>query len=220
MLADLGQLSGREKAEATLQGLGRDLPSFILDSGYFITKDEHANGLERPIPNKPYLRHYLHELATEQFVVVVKSRQTMFTWGTLCYLLAVALTRKNQLIICQTKREEDVINVLMSRVYFLYDHLPNWIKTIRPRTSGNKQSASILDLPEQGSRIWGIPQGADVIRSNTVSILFADEVDFQPEAAASVRAATPSLVGGGQGIWVSTPSLTGILGKLVVGEWE
>jgi hypothetical protein len=48
------------------------------------------------------------------------------------------------------------------------------------------------------SRIWGIPQGGNVLRQHTASGLFIDEGAFQPDLEASVRAALPMLAGGGR----------------------
>jgi hypothetical protein len=48
------------------------------------------------------------------------------------------------------------------------------------------------------NRMWAIPQGGDVLRQHTASGLFIDEAAFQPDLAASIRAAQPMLKGGGR----------------------
>lgn len=210
-------MEGTKKSEAILLAWGDDIPGFILDTGYFRTKDEHSQEIN-PLPPKDYLRAYLRELQEEQFVVVTKSRQVMVTWATLAYCLSVALLRKNQLIICQSKREEDAAS-LIKRIYHLYDNLPDWIKGVRPRKYPPHAHSMKLEIPVNGSMIWGVPQGPDIVRSNTVSVYFSDETDFQPEATSSIRAAMPSIVGGGQAILVSTPVLGGLTQKLIKGTW-
>jgi hypothetical protein len=40
-----------------------------------------------------------------------------------------------------------------------------------------------------GSIVWGIPQGGDIVRSYTPSIVFLDEAAFQPEAQRAYTAA-------------------------------
>ncbi|NIP40492.1 MAG: hypothetical protein GTN39_03150, partial [Candidatus Aenigmarchaeota archaeon] len=55
-----------------------------------------------------------------------------------------------------------------------------------------------------GSKIWGIPEGPDIIRSYTGSILFSDEAAFQPSFEAAYTAALPMIKGGGQFIAVSS----------------
>jgi len=205
-------------AEQTLLTLSRDLPSFILDTGFFKTKDEHRSDGKFAIPDFEYCRVVLTTVATERLIVIPKSRQVLITWLMACYAVAAALTRKNQLIIYQTKREEDALS-FMGRVYFLYDHLPAWLRTIRPRLLPPKENKYKLELPAQHSKIWGIPSGADIIRSNTVSIFISDETNFQPEAKASLRAAGPSLGQTGQGIWISSANLGGVMEQLVAGKW-
>lgn len=46
--------------------------------------------------------------------------------------------------------------------------------------------------------MWAIPQGGDVLRQRTASGLFIDEAAFQPDLAASIRAAQPMLKRGGR----------------------
>jgi hypothetical protein len=196
------------------------LVEFILGTGYFHTKDEHdLKVAKKPLPDKPYARAYLHELVTEQYVIVPKSRQMVITWLTMGYLVARLLTGSNLLIIAQTKREDDAES-LVERAKFLYGHLPAWIRKARPRILPPKDAKGELVLPGSHSKLWGIPQGADVIRSNTVSIYYGDELDFQPESRASIRAAMPSIIGGGQFIGTSTVELGGVMEELINGKDE
>jgi hypothetical protein len=204
-------------AEDTLQEYAKDLPGMILDTGWFVTRDEHRHDGEYPFPNHPYQRDYLQELCVNDLVVVTKSRQVMVTWLTLAYILARALTSKHLLAILQTKREDDAIG-MADRVKFMYNHLPDFLRRIRPKEGGVRENQSSLELISQDSLVWGVPQGADIIRSHTVSIFYADEVDFQPDAKASLRAAAPSL-DGGQGIWTSSACLGGLTGQLIHGSW-
>lgn len=206
-----------KEAEAEIEKWGQDVPGFILSSGFFVTRDEHRHDGTFPLPDYPYLHHLLDLLCTEPLLVIPKSRQVMVTWTVLAYLLVRCLQREFHLNILQTKREEDAKS-LMDRVHFMYDRLPTWIRKARPKLVGPKFNSMKLDLRARSSMMWGIPQGADVVRSNTVSIYFSDETDYQPESAASLRAAIPSL-DSGQGIWVSTPALGGLMEKLVHGSW-
>jgi len=206
------------EAETYLTELSEDLPSFILDTGFFKTKDEHRSDGEFSLPDLAYCRIVLETLCKERLVVMPKSRQVLCTWLVGSYLLARALTKRNQLIIMQTKREEDALS-FMGRLYFMYDHLPGWIRQIRPRQMPPKENKYKIELPQQHSKIWGIPLGADIIRSNTVSIFFSDEVNFQPEAKQSLRAAGPSLGSKEQGIWISSANLGGLMEQLVAGKW-
>jgi hypothetical protein len=61
-----------------------------------------------------------------------------------------------------------------------------------------------ITYAETGSYIWAIPQGDDVIRSYTFSILFMDESEFQPEGQKALVGALPTLEKGAQLIIAST----------------
>lgn len=221
----IAEAKGRAKAELVLSSLWskeRDYSELILEHGIFITKDEHQDDRAMPVPDLPHLRQLYQEIwLAEQDgmpLIVPKSRQMMVTWGILAYFLARALTRKNQLGIIQSKREDDAAS-LLERVMFMYNNAPKWLRMIRPRVTGVKENRFKLELPSMGSKLWAIPQGADIIRSNTVSMLYSDETDFQPEGRASVRAAMPSIVGGGLAIFVSTAVQGGLVPKLCKGVW-
>lgn len=204
-------------AEALLADAAHDLPSMILETGWFLTRDEHRADGEYPLPDQPNLRSLLTEFCREPLVLVPKSRQILVTWSVAAYAIAKALTQKHFLAIYQTKREDDAQS-FMDRVRFMYDHLPDWLREIRPREKAPRDNRMRLELVTQDSKVWGIPSGADIIRMNTVSLFIADEVDFQPEAKASLRAAAPSL-DGGQGIWISSLALGGLMTQLIHGEW-
>ena len=61
--------------------------------------------------------------------------------------------------------------------------LPNWMRDEKISPSYGKLIYS------NGSIIWGIPQGGDIVRSYTPSVIFLDEAAFQPEAESSYGAA-------------------------------
>lgn len=188
----------------------------ILSTGWFVTRDEdNPAGEEFPLPDKAYLRYLLTEFCKHQRIILPKSRQVLVSWAMAAYGLARLLTRKHFLAIYQTKREEDALS-FMNRVQFLYRHMPEHIRAARP---ANLENSSKLELPGTDGRFWGIPQGADIIRSNTVSLLLADEVNFQPNARASLRAAMPSLGKTGQGIWASSAAAGGLMEKLIHATW-
>ena len=221
----IAEAKGKVKGELLLASLWspeRDYSELILGSDLFYTKDEHRNDAAYLLPDLPHLRCLLRELweaEQEQVPVLIpKSRQMQMTWGIGAYILARALTRRNQLMILQSKREEDAAS-LIERISFMYEHFPTWLRVIRKRVTGIKENRFKLEIPGLGNKIWGIPQGADIIRSNTCSVFFSDEIDFQPEARASVRAAMPSIVGGGLAIFVSTAVLEGLLPKMLKGVW-
>lgn len=212
----------------------RSCQYFVFESG-LVTKDEHDNLAPiKAFPDVPYLRvaldalcvsgrvmkpeqavHALAEgydrvwleaLASSGICACEKSRQVMMTWLCCAYLLWRAKYRDHQLILIQSKREEDAANLVfnkepfVARMSFMEAHLPAHLQTVKfPKGA----TFSHLYFPT-GSHVWGIPEGADIIRSNTPSVIFSDEAAFQPEFGSSFTAALPCVKGGGQYIAVSS----------------
>jgi len=202
--------------------MAHDMPDFILGHGLFRTRDEHKGDRVDPLPDKPHLREVIAELWQNRFdgipTIIPKSRQVLITWTVLAYILAICLIYKHQLWVVQSKREEDAL-ALIDRLWFYHGALPQWIRTIRPRVTGVRENRSRLELDTMDNKVWGIPQGPDIVRSHTMSGYFMDELDFQPEARRAIRAGMPSLVGGGQFIGVSSPEHGALMSKLLTGIW-
>ena len=149
---------------------------------------------------------WLTALGTSGILMVEKSRQVMATWICCAYLLWRAKFRDHQLILVQSKKEEDAANLVfngeawVARMSFMEVNLPPHLKSIQP-----KAGMSYAQLrTESGSRIWGCPEGSDIIRSNTASVIFSDEAAFQPEFGGAFTAALPAMKGGGSFIAISS----------------
>lgn len=208
---------------------------FIFEGGFLHTKDEHdLLAPKKLLPDEPYLRvvldfmlvsgrlikpseakwalewgydePFLHHLYRSALMFVEKSRQVMMTWISCCYLLWRARAFKHQLILVQSKREDDAANLVftkeptMARMSFLESNLPEPLRMVQWPKGG---SYGHLYFPN-GSHVWAIPEGGEIIRSNTPSVVFSDETAFQPEFGNAYTAALPAIAGGGQGIFISS----------------
>lgn len=158
------------------------------------TKDEFDQNVTlKPFPRKVYLLELLREIHDNPLVFVGKSRQLMITWLLCAYFCWWARFYGGQLLFIQSKKEEDAANLVYNkepgsaRIDFIETHLPFWMQDLRaPKPSYGQR------LYSNGSKIWGIPQGSDTIRSYTGSALFSDEAAFQPFFLQAFRAAKPS----------------------------
>lgn len=202
MLADSQHY--KERAEALSHPL-----KFI---NYVSTKDEHDES--EPVklfPQKPYIEYLLNLFyAKEQSIFfVAKSRQIMLTWLCCVYALWLAKAVSHRLIFLQSKKEEDAANLVFSggrtgknwdtaRISFIEKHLPSWLQD-----KGIESAYGKLLFPN-GSKIWGVPEGADMIRSYTPSLMISDEAAFQPEFGAAYTAMLPIAKQGGQLIAISS----------------
>lgn len=211
----------------------RDAHHFLF-GGHLYTKDEHDRlDPVKPFPDRPHLRclldcllisgrilkpeesQYAAQLHDEVFLkalwhtafcFVEKSRQMQASWLVCAYALWRAKFCDHQLVIIQSKREDDAANLVfnkeafVARISFMEVHLPEWLRTLRLPKDG---SYGVLTFPN-GSRIWGIPEGGDIIRSNAPSLVVSDEAAFQPEFGKSFEAAGPCIKNGGQFVAISS----------------
>jgi uncharacterized protein (DUF2249 family) len=207
----------------------------IFDSKYIFTKDEHdtVNPVKN-VPDTPYLRatldcllvsgrlmapedaryalaadlglEFLTTLYRKGVLFIEKSRDVFATNLVCCYLLWRVRAFPHQLVMVQSKREEDAAPLVFvkepefGRLSFMEDHLPKHLRmTMWPRSGAYARLYF-----ENGSQVWGVPEGGDVIRSNHPSVIFSDESCFQPEFANSYTAAIPAVQGGGSYIALSS----------------
>lgn len=176
------------------------------------TKDEHDEvNPVKLFPDKPYIP-YLFDLfckKEQSIFFIAKSRQIMLTWLCCVYALWLAKAVPHRLIFLQSKKEEDAANLVFSggrtgknwdtaRISFIEKHLPDWLQD-----EGIEPAYGKL-LFSNGSKIWGVPEGADMIRSYTPSLVISDEAAFQPEFGGAYTAMLPIAKQGGQLIAVSS----------------
>lgn len=167
-------------------------------TNYVWTLDSHDRKTPlRRFPNREYLKELVRIWQEEKLLLIPKSRQMMITWLMVALHLHDAQFYAGRCIFFQSKKEEDAA-ALIERAKFIYDHQPAWMKE-----PAQKKSCEIF-FPEKNSRIKGIPQGADQIRSYTASGIFIDEAAFQPGAREAFTAAKPSIDGGGRITMVSS----------------
>lgn len=149
---------------------------------------------------------FLEHIHKTGIYFIEKSRHVMATWLTCAYLLWRARSYPHQLILVQSKREEDVAALVydkepdQARISFLEWALPEELRLAKLPAAAKYCH---LYFPN-GSHIWGIPEGGHIIRSHNPSVLFSDEAAFQPEFGKAYTAALPAITHGGQLIVVSS----------------
>mgnify|MGYP001561843984 FL=1 len=190
----------------------------LLVSGRFLRPLEASYALAWGIP----LTH-LERQASMGMVFMEKSRQVLASWVCCAYILWRAKFHPHQLCIVQSKKEDDAVKFVFikeaqqARISFMESRLPLWLQDglfighqetpLRNKREFVKRSDSGHLWFPNGSHIWAVPQGGDIIRSNTPSCLFSDEAAFQPAFALAYQACLPSLKGGGQGVFISSAEI-------------
>lgn len=176
------------------------------------TKDEHDEILPvKLFPDKPYVPYLLdlfHQKERSIFFIA-KSRQIMLTWLCCVFALYLAKAVPHRLIFLQSKKELDAANLVFNggrsgknwdtgRISFIEKHLPVWLQDPNVEPSYGK-----LIFPN-GSVITGIPEGADMVRSYTPSLMISDEAAFQPGFGEAYTAMMPVTKQGGCLIAISS----------------
>ena len=212
----------------------RDPHYFVFHSGLVTKDEHDQQAPMKPIPDTPNRRSFLdcllvasHLMKPEEarwalqaghsdlwlqalnhsgLFMTEKSRQVMATWICCAWMLWVAKYQAHRLILVQSKREDDAAALVFTkdpffaRISFMEHHLPAHLRTLTFPKAG---AYGHLYFPN-GSHIWAIPEGGDIIRSQTPSIVFSDEAAFQPEFGAALSAALPAIKGGGCFVGISS----------------
>lgn len=165
------------------------------------TMDEHdPTILAKPFPSKAMYRIVTRAWQQYDVLFIEKSRQIMMTWIMAALDLWDAMTLYNRLIAFQSKKQIDADKVL-KRAKFIYEQLIGlgipWVPEAK-RTGNKIGTSDNMSFPLTNSEIESIPQGEDIVRSNTYSRILADEMNHQPEFAEGYAAANPTITGGGR----------------------
>ena len=159
------------------------------------TRDSHwrENGASSPyraFPDYPYLRTVVDGLLREPYVFIEKSRDMMISWLCVGYFTHAAMTVPGIDVAFQTQKEDKAFE-LVSYAKTLYERQKPELQEAFPLEKSLKGMADGELLFANGSRIIGIPGGADQIRSYHPSGLLMDEAAFMPEAGDSYNNALP-----------------------------
>lgn len=217
--AQLKELRGQTRHARRLvewSFINQSFPYFLF--AYVRTRDEHdATKYAKEIPAKEYIGIAAQAMQVTRRLAVPKSRQLLVTWMVAAFVLWVALTRDHALCFVQSKKEEDA-DAVLGRIFDIYVRLPEWIQKenpINPGKGGERQYCHMhfpwtrrrIELvarakglePEyllektERAHIWGIPQGGEILRSYTSTLIFSDEDAFQEEAGSAYTACVPTL---------------------------
>lgn len=206
------------------------------DFKYFLTwvktKDE-SEGLERePFPiHREYLQYVAEELQygphkpeygdKRDPVWVPKSRRLMWTWIMCAYLVWKSIRSGSWHAFLQTNKEEDADFLIEHRVKYVWDNLPYWMRFVivgGPEGTEGRYIYCKFSLPN-GAKVWGVPQGPDVLRQYTPSLVFVDEAAYQPEFGDTLAAIMPFVEKNTEMYFVSSANAS-VMGDVVTSHPE
>lgn len=159
------------------------------------THDERAD-LEKgdkaikPFPLKPYIPPIVQTWNESDILHIAKSRQMQISWLAIALVLHECQFNEYRLAAVFSKKEEDA-HALIERGKFIYDHQPDWLKKLCPL------DRKLRDMPfghmffENGSKMRGLAQGKDQVRSYVPTISVIDEAAFQDKLEETYAACIP-----------------------------
>jgi hypothetical protein len=143
----------------------------------------------------------LQSVADDRLVVILKARQLGLTWLVLGYILWLMLFRPAATVLLFSRRDDEAIDLLKTRLRGLYERLPAWLK-VRSFLVDNDHEWELSN----GSRVLAFPTTAG--DSYTATLVFVDEADLVPDLGRLMRAVKPTIDGGGQMILLSRADKT------------
>ena len=155
------------------------------------TFDEHdKENPVKPFPVKDYVRQIVREWQGEAILHLAKSRQMQISWLAVVMLVHEAQFFPYQLEAVFSKKEEDA-HALVERGKFVYSNQPSWLQDLCPL------DRKMRDMPygslffKSGSKVKGLAQGKDQVRSYVPSTALIDEAAFQDKLEETYGACVP-----------------------------
>ncbi len=146
----------------------------------------------------------LEYLQEDKNSIILKSRQLGISTLVAGYILWLMLFHSDKNILCIATKQETAKN-MVTKVTFMYDNLPSWLKESEKPKEKNKLSLKL----NNGSQIKATSAASDAGRSEACSLLVFDEAAFIEGVNEIWTAAQSTLSTGGKCIALSTPNGTG-----------
>jgi hypothetical protein len=145
--------------------------------------------------------HTMQTLAGKRLTIILKARQLGLTWLVLGYALSLMLFRPAATVLLFSRRDDEAVDLLKTRLRGMYDRLPDWLKV---------QSFGVDNDHEwelsNGSRALAFPTTAG--DSYTATLAVVDEADLVPDLDRLMRAVKPTIDGGGRMVLLSRADKT------------
>lgn len=140
--------------------------------------------------DQAHIQWLAREFQREKLLWVPKSRRMIMTWFQCAAMVWSALTPGFHGFI-QSKKEEDADFLVKDRCWFIWQHLPLWMKKIAMKGFTEAHYKWLkLEFPNR-SKIWGVPQGPDQFRQYTPSRILVDEAAYHDYFGETLAAILP-----------------------------
>lgn len=198
---------------------------YIKDRAAFVfeccqTYDETDVSLEniaamKRMPRLPHIEQVVYYWERARLLALPKSRRMLVTWTLCCLDLHLAMYTPHAVIFIISS-DQSKSDKLVSRIKFLYDHLPSFL--VKPRAEsrmGKSGDITRLDFVETESRIEALPQDPDKIRQEGATLLHIEEIAFWEWPEEAYKAMLPTIQGGGRMVIASSAKPNSFFEKIV-----
>src|SRR5262249_32023156 len=155
------------------------------DPGYFL--DRHVSIYDAALADWIPFRLWRAQIQTldtirdHRLVVILKARQLGLTWLVLGFALWEMLFRPAATVLLFSRRADEAVALLRTRLRGMYDRLPAWLK-VRAFGVDNDHEWELSN----GSRVLAFPTTAG--DSYTATLAIVDEADLLPDLDRLMRA--------------------------------
>lgn len=190
--------------ELTKIAIRQEYVKCVLDPAHFMRKYcmiQHPIKGTIPFNLYDFQGKVLHLLQNNQFSLILKSRQLGISTLSAGYALWLMLFNNDKNVLVLATKQETAKN-MVTKVKFMYDNLPNWLKGSRKPQESNKLTLKLAN----GSQIKAVSAAGDSGRSEAVSLLVIDEAAFIDGVEEIWASSQQTLSTGGGAIVLSTPN--------------
>lgn len=131
---------------------------------------QHPTRGRIPFNLYPFQEKVLYQFQKKNNTIVLKSRQLGISTLVAGYSLWMILFNSDVNILCIATKQETAKN-MVTKVRFMYDNLPSWMKGNKKPLESNKLSLKLAN----GSQVKAVSAAGDAGRSEAVSLLVLDE---------------------------------------------
>jgi hypothetical protein len=138
----------------------------------------------------------IKSLASNRLLVMLKARQLGLTWLVLGFALWLILFYPAATVLLFSRRDDESVDLLKTRLRGMYDRLPDWLKSKSFKVDNDHE----WEL-SNGSRVLAFPTTAG--DSYTATLAIVDEADLVPDLGRLMNSVKPTIDGGGRMVLLS-----------------
>lgn len=151
----------------------------------------------------PYQKDMIRSFVENRNTIVLSARQTGKSETSAAYLLWYAMFNFDKTVLIASNKNDNAM-LMIDRIRFMYERLPDWLKPGADAGSWNKHELSF----DNGTKIHSTATAENSGRGMPISLLFLDEFAFVRDSIQDLfwTSISPTLATGGNCIVTSTPN--------------